>query len=175
MTLFGTATNRSFYQILDEAVSTHHPELNYHPSSPTTYDRQLADVRSGDEHNWEIWFGDEPIENYNKHLPRFSSEYGMQAFPAIGSLNKFTDPQTDHEYRSDVFEHRQRSRMEWFAPGMNGNEMIKRYIEKRYRFDGGFEDYVYLSQINQAEALKSGAEAHRRNRPYTMGFSLLAD
>ena len=156
-----------FHEILDETVNQY-TELSYWPTSPTTIDNKLADGKSGDEHSWKVYFGDQPFSYYEEHVPRFSSEYGMQAYPEINSLKKFTNEE-DLSYRSEVLEHRQRSNMEWFSPGMNGSGMITHYIEKSFHPAEDFEDFVYLSQLNQAFALKTAAEAYRFNKPLNMG------
>jgi len=52
---------------------------------------------------------------------------------------------------------------------MNGNQMIVNYIQMYYNDPADFESIVYTSQVMQAEALKTGIEAHRIHRPRCMG------
>jgi beta-mannosidase len=59
--------------------------------------------------------------------------------------------------------------MDWLGKGMNGNHMIDRYMSREFRKPKDFESYVYVSQLLQAQAIKTAAEAHRKNMPYTMG------
>ncbi|MEM1137397.1 MAG: glycoside hydrolase family 2 protein [Bacteroidota bacterium] len=158
-----------FYEILPEAVANYHPQVSYWASSPQAYGDNMPDRKSGDEHDWTVWFAQAPFENYAKEVPRFVSEYGLQSFPEMTTIKAFTTEDKDLTYRSEVMEHRQRSNMEWIAPGMNGNEMIMRYIKKYYKPAQNFEDFVYLSQLTQAKGLKTAIEAHRRNMPYCMG------
>jgi beta-mannosidase len=50
-----------------------------------------------------------------------------------------------------------------------GNERILTYMLREYREPKDFESFVYLSQVQQAEIIKIGAEHLRRQRPRTMG------
>jgi beta-mannosidase len=50
-----------------------------------------------------------------------------------------------------------------------GNERILTYMLREYPEPKDFPSFVYVSQVQQAEAIKVGAEALRRNRPHTMG------
>ena len=50
-----------------------------------------------------------------------------------------------------------------------GNERILTYMLREYPEPRDFASFVYLSQVQQAEAIKVGAEHLRRNRPRTMG------
>jgi len=157
-----------YYEILPGAVNRYHPEVSYWPSSPQSVGNMLADRKSGDEHDWTVWFADAPFSRYAENLPRFVSEYGMQSFPEMKTIRAFAND-SDLTYRSAVMEHRQRSNLNWIGPGVNGNEMILRYIKKYYREPKDFSSFVYLSQVMQAEAFRSAIEAHRRNMPWCMG------
>jgi len=42
-------------------------------------------------------------------------------------------------------------------------------MERDYKVPTGFEDYMYVNQLNQAEGIKMALEAHRRAKPYCMG------
>ena len=50
-----------------------------------------------------------------------------------------------------------------------GNERILTYMLREYRQPKDFASFVYLSQVQQAEIIKIGAEHLRRQRPRTMG------
>ena len=157
-----------FYDILPRAVGEFNPQIGYWPSSPQSYGNELPDRNSGDEHDWTIWFAEAPFANYGNHTPRFVSEYGMQAYPAMATLKSFTEA-GDLSYRSSVMEQRQRSFMPWIGPNVNGNEMIRRYVLRYFREPKDFDQFVYVSQLMQAEGFKAGIEAHRRNMPKCMG------
>ncbi len=157
-----------FYDILPKTVAKYHPEITYWPSSPQAENNRPSNYKSGDEHDWRIWFGDVPFSTYAVDISRFVSEYGLQSFPEMKTIRAFAD-ENDLAYRSPIMEHRQRSLMPWIAAEFNGNEMINTYINRYYKPAKDFESFVYLSQVMQAEGVKFAIEAHRGNMPYTMG------
>lgn len=159
---------RIFDEILPSAVSEFAPNTAYWPSSPLAFDGTKADRKSGDEHDWTIWFGQKPFSAYGEDLPRFVSEYGLQSFPSMHTIEEFTREE-DRDWDTEVMRHRQRGKMPYVRPDFDGNDMIRWYMEQYYTVPDDFADFVYVSQLLQANAYKSALEAHRRNMPHTMG------
>jgi len=157
-----------FYDILPKAVAQYDSSKFYWPSSPSSTYYNPANRKSGDEHDWSIWFGQALFTQYEKDLPRFVSEYGMQAMPEMATIRSFAD-EKDFDIRSEVLHKRQRSAMNWVAPDYNGNDMIEWYVNQYYKKPKDFESFVYVSQLMQALGLKTAIEAHRRNMPNCMG------
>jgi beta-mannosidase len=157
-----------FYKILPGAVGKYHPEVTFWPSSPQGENNTPSNPKSGDEHDWRIWFGDIPFSTYAENTCKFVSEYGLQSFPEMKTVKAFATDE-DLAYRSSIMEHRQRSMMPWIKPGFNGNEMINTYIKRYYKAPKDFESFVYLSQVMQAEGVKFAIETHRRQMPHCMG------
>lgn len=157
-----------FHEILPAAVSEHDPKTGYWPSSPATIDNRLPDRSSGDEHDWTVWFGQKPLSAYWDNVPRFVSEWGVQAFPSMHTIRSFAS-ETELNVNSAAIRHRQRSRMDWLQKGFDGNDMIRWYVEQYYGTPKEFEHLVYLSQVFQAEAYKTAIEAHRTVMPHCMG------
>ena len=159
---------RIFYEILPEAVATYDPKTHYHSSSPSSVGNTLADRRSGDEHDWTVYFQQALFSNYEKNVPRFVSEYGLQSFPAMETIRYFAG--NDSLYLdAPILDHRQRSRMEWKEPGFSGNQMMEWYAEQYYPKARSFEELAYVTQLVQALAYKTALESHRRNMPHCMG------
>jgi beta-mannosidase len=50
-----------------------------------------------------------------------------------------------------------------------GYQTIQTYMEREYKNPKKFEDYIYVSQLLQAEGMKTAIEAHRRAKSYCMG------
>ncbi len=159
---------RIFYDILPQAVQEFDPKNSYWSSSPMGINDQLADRKSGDEHDWTIWFGQKRFETFWDEVPRFVSEWGLQAFPPMETLQSFALPE-DMSPDSEIMRHRQRSKMDWISPGFDGNDMIKRYMEWYYEVPEDFERFVYTSQLLQARGYKTAIEAHRSAMPHCMG------
>lgn len=157
-----------FHHILRNAVTEYAPNTPYWSSSPTAYVDKLADRRSGDEHDWTIWFGQRPFSDFGVNVPRFVSEYGLQSFPSMHTIKEFA-LEADFDIDSEVMDHRQRGRMDYMGPGFNGNHLIKRYMEWYYKVPQKFEHFTYVSQLLQAKAYQTALESHRKNMPHCMG------
>jgi len=111
-------------------------------------------------HYWRIWHGKLPIDDYNISVGRFMSEYGVQSFPELASMKRYT-PEKDFWINSPTMEAHQGSR--------DGNNVIMTYVERNFRVPEKFEHKLYISQIMQAEAMRTAMEAHRRNMPWCQG------
>jgi beta-mannosidase len=159
---------RIFYEILPGGVTKLDPSRSYWASSPSSYGDELADRKSGDEHDWTIWFGEKPFSAFWEDLPRFVSEWGMQAFPPMATIQSFAGKENLDPF-SPLMRHRQRSQMNWIRQGFDGNDMIQRYMDRFYKKPVHFDEFVYKSQLMQALAYKTAIEAHRSAMPHTMG------
>jgi beta-mannosidase len=157
-----------FHQVLPDVITRLNPQLFYWPSSPSSAFGVLSNGKSGDEHAWGVWFGQQPISSYNNDVPRFSSEYGMQSLPDIHTINTFSEAD-DQSMHSKVMDYRQKSNMPWIRKGFNGNNMIEQYVAQYYKEPNSFSTMVYLSQLMQAETLKTAIESYRRSKPHCMG------
>jgi beta-mannosidase len=88
------------------------------------------------------------------------SEFGFQGMPDIKTIEMFTLPE-DREIGSEVMESHQKH--------PSGTRLIQTYMERDYPVPDDFEDYVYVSQLVQADGIGLALEAHRRAKPYCMG------
>jgi beta-mannosidase len=50
-----------------------------------------------------------------------------------------------------------------------GYEIIRQYMKRDFRVPKNFKRYIVVSQLLQAEGMKTAIEAHRRARPWCMG------
>jgi beta-mannosidase len=89
------------------------------------------------------------------------TEYGFQSFPEMRTIHTFANQTGDFDIRSTVMQAHQKNK--------GGNERILTYMLREYRQPKDFESFVYLSQVQQAEIIKIGAEHLRRQRPRIMG------
>ncbi|MEO6759531.1 MAG: glycoside hydrolase family 2 protein [Saprospiraceae bacterium] len=149
-----------FVDILPTYVANYANGIPYWESSPKYGRGDAKSLKEGDAHYWGVWHDAEPFEVFNQKIPRFMSEYGFQSFPEWKTIEAFTLPE-DRELESPVMlAHQKHPR---------GNELIAEYMKRSYRPTKNFEDFVYVSQLLQAEGIRTGIEAHRRNKPYCMG------
>ncbi len=153
---------RLFECILPDLVHSLDPETPYWGSSPSSgyHGENPNDERFGDMHYWEVWHDSEPFTQYQHVLPRFLSEFGIQSFPPLRTIESFTS-RADRNIFSPVMESHQKNE--------GANAKILNYIGETFRFPKNFESLVYLSQIVQAEGVRYGAEHWRRHRGACMG------
>jgi beta-mannosidase len=149
-----------FHQLIPDILNELDPQRPYWPSSPSLGWGRDSAYKKGDVHYWGVWWGKEPVEKYNEKVGRFNSEYGMQAFPDMKTIRQFALP-ADMDTSSAAMKAHQKHSF--------GFSNIKMYIENKFRTPKLFEDLVYVSQLMQADAIKTAIEAHRRNMPATMG------
>ncbi|XP_063985342.1 beta-mannosidase isoform X2 [Diachasmimorpha longicaudata] len=137
-------------------------------SSPTNadYSAQNGWIESnpysniyGDIHYYNYIANGWDINTYKR--PRFSSEYGFQSLPSIKTLKEYSkNPEIDLVLGSDFLKHRQH------LPG--GDAFMNMQIKMNLRIpDTGdsqrdFQNYIYLSQIQQAVAVKIQTESYRQ-------------
>ncbi|MBL7780199.1 MAG: glycoside hydrolase family 2 protein [Saprospiraceae bacterium] len=149
-----------FNDLLPTYVANDGGQVPYWESSPRFGRANPKSNTEGDSHYWGIWHDEEPFEEFNKKVPRFMSEYGFQSFPEWRTIQSFTLPE-DRKLESKVMLLHQKH--------PRGNALIAEYMKRDYKVPDGFEDFVYVSQLLQAEGMRVGIEAHRRNKPYCMG------
>jgi beta-mannosidase len=151
-----------FSGVLASTVERLNPETPYWPSSPSAdYEDTSADYQSGDMHDWSVWHGSVDFAEYEKHFPRFMTEYGFQSFPEMKTVEAFTQP----EDRTSIFTPIMLAHQKNNA----GNAIIHDYMLRYYSEPKDFASFLYASQVLQAEGIKVGAEHLRRLRPRAMG------
>jgi beta-mannosidase len=151
-----------FADILKSSVSKYGDPVPYWPSSPSANFEEVPDNQhNGDMHYWAVWHQQAPAQDYTKQFPRFMTEYGFQSFPEMRTIRSFANKPEDFDIHSIVMQAHQKNK--------GGNERILTYMLREYREPKDFASFVYLSQVQQAEIIKIGAEHLRRQRPRTMG------
>lgn len=153
---------KQFEYLLPKAVREEDDATFYWHSSPSSggcLDEPDAEGR-GDTHYWEVWHGQLPFSDYQNHFFRFCSEFGFQSFPSVKTVESYTAPE-DRNIFSRVMESHQKN------DAANGKMLY--YVSENFRYPKNFESLLYVTQILQAAAIKSGVEHWRRNRGRCMG------
>ncbi len=149
---------------LGKAVEECDPTRSFWPSSPCAGPNDFSDTWHkdgyGDMHYWEVWHGSKPFEDYYRIKPRFCSEFGFQSFPSLETIRTYA-PESEFNLTSTTLEHHQRN--------VGGNSRIIQTISLYFRMPSGLKNFLYLSQLQQGLALKTGIEHWRRLRPTCMG------
>ena len=156
------AYDRMFHHVLPGICAQEDPDRPYWPSSPSSGVpfEDPDSVRAGDSHNWEVWHRMQPFSHYRQHQSRFMSEFGFQSLPSLDTIRWFAD-EADWNMTSYVMERHQKNAA--------GNGKIITYMTDHFRLPKDFPSLVYLSQLLQAEAVRTGVEHWRRNRACTSG------
>ncbi|MBQ7722171.1 MAG: glycoside hydrolase family 2 protein [Kiritimatiellae bacterium] len=116
----------------------------------------------GDTHYWAVWHGGARFDAYYNHRPRFCSEFGFQSFPSLETVRTYaSEADGDFNLFSSVMDVHQKHG--------SGNSIILGMFGAYFRMPKGFAETLYLSQVQQAEAIRTGAEYWRSLRPYCMG------
>lgn len=153
---------RLFNELLPEVVAQYSRDISYWASSPSDGENESRNPMNGDSHIWNVWGWNEPIERYNELPGRFISEYGFQSFPELKTLYTFAPDSTTHKIDSEVMMAHQRA-------GNTGNARLMNYILENYHRPKDFKAFVKMTQMLQADAMKTAIEAHRKLKPLCMG------
>jgi beta-mannosidase len=151
---------RLFNELLPRVVETFDPSTPYVTSSPTFGRADPRSMREGDSHYWGVWHDGEPIATLSERVPRFMSEFGFQSYPSFSTIAAVAPPGEDRIDSEAMRSHQRHPR---------GEELIETYLERNYRTPRDFKSLVYVSQLLQADAVRTGIEAHRRAKPSCMG------
>ena len=149
--------------IIGKNVKELDPGRKWWPSSPCAgegvYTDNWHDDGSGDMHFWSVWHEGKGFEEYYTINPRFVSEFGYQSFPSLSSVTEYSEG--DFNLTGKALEHHQKS--------PKGNSIIIENFTRYYRFPTSFAKMLYLSQVQQAEAMKLGVCHFRSLMPHCMG------
>ena len=151
-------------RVVETAVRTTDNQANWWPSSPSPGPLSFGDAwhddSSGDMHFWSVWHEGRDFEHYRDVKPRFCSEFGFQSYPSMSVIRKFA-AEDDFNIASPVMESHQKNK--------GGNARIAETMFRYFRFPNGFEDFVYVSQVQQALAIHTAVTYWRSLKPHCMG------
>jgi beta-mannosidase len=152
--------NRTIEQALKAAV----PAAVWWPSSPSPGPMDFGDTwhddKKGDMHFWSVWHEGRDFDHYRDVAPRFCSEFGFQSYPSMDVIRRFADPK-DFNIAAPVMESHQKN--------AGGNARIAETMFRYFRFPNTFENFVYLSQVQQGLAIKTAVTHWRSLKPHCMG------
>lgn len=153
---------KQFEYLLPKAVKETDQATFFWPSSPSSggcFDNP-DDENRGDTHYWSVWHGLLPFSDYQKHYFRFCSEFGFQSFPSFKTVKTYTEEE-DRNIFSKVMESHQKNN------AANGKMLY--YLSENFCYPKDFDSLLYITQVLQGIAIKSGVEHFRRNRGRCMG------
>jgi len=153
--------NKLYLQDFPMICAQEDPSRPYWPSSPYGGDKANS-ASSGDYHIWNVWSGWTDYKGYAKENGRFISEFGFQSAPDLKTINCFAKKEEQEIFNPVIVNHNKQA---------EGQERILRFINSHFGLVTDFDAFVYLSQLNQAEAIKFGVE-HWRARKYKTAGTL---
>ena len=153
-----------FHHIFPETIGTanqlYNTHIHYISTSPKFGWGRKESMTDGDAHYWGVWWGLEPIEKMTEKVPRFMSEFGMQAMPDLRTLRKVV-PDSVMNFGSSPFKNHQKH--------PTGFQTLDHYLKEYFAVPPDIPTYAYATQVLQAYTLTTAIEAQRRAMPYCMG------
>ncbi|MGQ5262235.1 glycoside hydrolase family 2 protein [Micromonospora sp. ZYX-F-536] len=160
--LAGRTWGRGYYlDVLPRIVGELDPTRPYWPGSPWsgTEDIHPNDPAHGTTHIWDVWNTDD-YTKYREYVPRFVAEFGYQGPPAYATLRRaLSDEPLAHD--SPGMAHHQKA--------TGGDAKLQRGLDAYLPAPADFDDWHYLTQLNQARAIQLGVEHFRSHRSVCAG------
>ena len=147
-----------YEKILADACKELCPDVHYHFGSPWS-GKDSTDPTVGDMHQWNVWHGtQEKYQNFDKLVGRFVSEFGMEAFPNIKTIESFLPLGKD-----DPDRFAQSSTVDFHNKADGHERRIALYLVENFRYaPDPLEQFIYSTQLMQAECLASAYRLWKR-------------
>lgn len=149
------------------------PGTYYHFGSPIggkgVGNKTTTDPTMGDLHQWNVWHQQQlPYQDFDKLAGRFVSEFGMEAFPALKTIESYISPEDPDFYA-------QSSTVDFHNKADGHARRIALYLVENIKYSlEPLPAYIFATQLMQAECLSTAYRLWRRNwkgegREYTAG------
>ena len=150
-----------YFDRLPRIIAELDPTRPYWPGSPYsgTPRRHPNDPAAGTTHIWDVWNTDD-YTKYAAYRPRFVAEFGFQAPPAYATLRRALSDDPLAPDSPGMAHHQKAS---------GGDEKLARGLANHLPAPRDFDDWHYLTQLNQARAVAYGISHFRSLRPLCMG------
>lgn len=144
-----------YEKILPEAAALECPTVPYHPGSPWGDGKISSDPTVGDMHQWNVWHGtQEKYQIFDTLGGRFNSEFGMEAFPHLATIEAYCTDKSQLYPQSHMLD---------FHNKADGHERrIATYLVENFRTVTDLPGFIHLTQLNQSEALMFGYRGWRK-------------
>ncbi|MDZ7373768.1 MAG: glycoside hydrolase family 2 protein [candidate division KSB1 bacterium] len=151
---------RIFHELLPRVCACLDPTRPYWPTTPWGDPLDPNGEARGNRHQWQIWSGWRDYREVQKDQSLFVTEFGFQAPAHPATLNRVLPPESRHP---------QSRLLEFHNKQQEGPERLFRFLAAHFRVRTDYHEFVYLTQLNQGEALKQCIEHWRRRWPRTGG------
>lgn len=147
-----------YESLLPKALHEEHPGMIYLPSSPWSGNGESVKDRTvGDAHEWNLWHGSMvKIQDIDKIGGRFVSEFGMQSYPHMETLQRAISQPKELAAGSMT--------MEFHNKAIGHSWRMAQYLHENFRLPvcNDLAAFVHLTQVMQAEAMRSAYKSWRR-------------
>jgi beta-mannosidase len=143
-----------FHNILPKLLKKIDPQRPYWESSPFGNDDDPNSFESGNTHQWNIWSRWIDYDEVKNDRSLFVTEFGFQGTANKDTFEKYL-PQENRSIHDKIFEHHNKQ--------VEGPERIIKFLSGHLPIKTEWKDYLYLTQLNQAFALKTCLEYWRTN------------
>ncbi|MDS1270140.1 glycoside hydrolase family 2 protein [Lipingzhangella sp. LS1_29] len=160
--LAGRSWGESYYRkLLPQIVAELDPTRPYIPGSPYSpaEGTHPNDPAHGPMHIWDVW-NQRDYSAYREYRPRFVSEFGFQA-PAAHATLRAALSDSPLAPDSPGMRHHQKAE--------DGAGKLARGLEPHLGRAENYDDWHYLTQLNQARAIAAGVEHFRAEWPRCTG------
>jgi beta-mannosidase len=153
-----------YLEVLPEAVAETDPSRPYWPGSPYSGSMDLHPNLDGHGpcHIWDVW-NQRDYTAYRDYAPRFVSEFGFQGPPTWSTLRRAVHDVPLTADSPGVLHHQKAT---------DGNRKLTRGMAPHLPVPRDVDDWHFLTQLNQAQAITFGVEHFRSLRPRCMGTVL---
>ncbi len=153
--------NGYYNDLLPRIVAETDPTRPYYPGSPYSgsLERDALDDAHGCKHIWDVW-NQVDYTVYRDYVPRFVSEFGWQAPPTWATLTRAIHDEPLSPDSPGLLHHQK---------AVDGNGKLLRGLLPHFDAPASFDDWHYLTQVNQARAIQVGIEHFRSHRGVCMG------
>ncbi|MFA5293390.1 MAG: sugar-binding domain-containing protein [Phycisphaerae bacterium] len=149
-----------YHKILPPLVHELDPDRDYISSTPLGPAKNPNDPSVGTVHQWNIWSGLKPTDDYLTQIPSFVSEFGFQSLPCKKMIWSLLGSKKTHTADWHLEKHD-------YQP--NGAGRLHYYINELFRAPANIDEFIYLSQITQARAIRKNVEHLRTNSDINSG------
>ncbi len=156
--------DRLNHGVVEKTIKRCDSSRTWWPSSPCSGPDNFGDNwhsdSEGDMHFWSVWHEKKDMEAYLSIKPRFVSEFGYESLNSLEGIREYACEE-DLNLTSPV--------MEWHQRSPGGNSIILENFSRYFRIPEGIKNISYLSQLQQALAVKTAVDYWRSLRPHCMG------
>ena len=144
-----------YHNIIPKILNKIDPLRPYWPSSPFGFDEDPNSFNTGNNHQWNIWSKWVDYEEVKHDNSLFITEFGFQGPANKDTFEKYL-PIENRNISDRLFEYHNKQ--------IEGPERIVRFLSGHLPIITEWDNFLYLTQLNQAFALKTSLEHWRTSK-----------